>query len=176
MYILWKKHPYKPELNGTKEHVARSLGEVAVGYGQAELCPRPNYGTPEWAAERAADEKGIAPAVVAWGIHRNLNTSRPSIVGRCSREVCGTLRFEGRPEDAHRVAFIHGHDGRPPEKIPVDVMNAYVAAVKENAGELSPDEALAIMYGASKGDSGKRRKLFEGYKANGEPIYKEPWW
>jgi hypothetical protein len=43
MRILWKSHPYKPELNGTIEHVARELATVAVGYGQAEYAPYKNY-------------------------------------------------------------------------------------------------------------------------------------
>jgi hypothetical protein len=117
-----------------------------------------------------------APAVVSWGVHRGFDTQRPAIVGRCSREVCGMVRFEGKPEHAGSVLFLHGHAGSPPEKAPADVLNAYVAAVKENQGTLSPDEGNMLEFAHSKGDSGKRRKLFQGYGADGKAVYVEPWW
>jgi hypothetical protein len=60
-YIIWKNHPYRPELNGTKADVARSLAEVAIGYGQAELCRRPAYGTAEWVQERQAAAAKAVP-------------------------------------------------------------------------------------------------------------------
>jgi hypothetical protein len=117
-----------------------------------------------------------APPVVSWGIHRGFNTQRPVLVGRCNREVCGVVRFEGKPEHAGSVLFLHNHAGSPPEKPPVAVLNAYGAAVKENQGTLSPDEGNMLQFAASTGDSGKRRKLFEGYGADGKAIYRDPWW
>ena len=57
MKIKWLSHPNKPELNGTEQHVARELAHVAIGYGQAELCPLPKRGTNEylkWKAEQVA--------------------------------------------------------------------------------------------------------------------------
>ena len=75
--IKWLHHPTKPELNGTTEHVARELATIACGYGQAELCPRPGYGSPEWLADRAAlsaaahaNPTDVNPTVagVEWGV------------------------------------------------------------------------------------------------------------
>jgi hypothetical protein len=54
MHIEWLAHPYNPALNGTKEHVSRSVAENAVHFKQAEILPRPNYGTKEWVEERQA--------------------------------------------------------------------------------------------------------------------------
>lgn len=63
MYIQWINHPQFPEKNGIKEHVANAFGECAIGYGQAVLAARPNYGTPEFLAERAEMQKnrGTSP-------------------------------------------------------------------------------------------------------------------
>ena len=118
----------------------------------------------------------LAPAVVTWGIHRGQNSQRPAIVGRCSREVCSTVRFDGSAEDAHLTVLIHSHAGSPPEKAPASVLRAYCDAVKENQGTLSPDEASVTAFSHFKGDSGKRRPLFQGYDEKGKPIYTEPWW
>jgi hypothetical protein len=59
-----------------------------------------------------------APPKVSWGVHRGRETDRPAIVGRCNREVCGTVRFEGKPEDAHITIFTHSCSATPPEKAP----------------------------------------------------------
>lgn len=56
--VKWLSHPVDPSKNGTTEHVAHELAVIACGYGQAELCPRPNYGTPEYLAERAETATG----------------------------------------------------------------------------------------------------------------------
>jgi hypothetical protein len=117
-----------------------------------------------------------APPKVSWGIHRSRDTERPAIVGRCSREVCGMVRFEGKPEDAHITVLTHSCSATPPEKAPAEVLNAYCDAVKQNQGTLSPDEGNMLMFAASKGDSGKRAPLFQGYGRDGKPIYTNPWW
>jgi hypothetical protein len=121
-------------------------------------------------------QETVAPAVVKWGIHRGQNSQRPVIVGRCSRETCAMVRFDGRPEDAHQTVLIHSHAGSPPEKAPAAVLNAYVDAYAENQGLMSGDEANMIQFAHHKGDSGKRRPLFQGYDDKGKPIYQEPWW
>jgi len=59
-----------------KIHVPRSVAEVAVGFGQASYCPRPNYGTKEWQQERQQldaqrpPDSGAAPYVdgVQWSV------------------------------------------------------------------------------------------------------------
>jgi hypothetical protein len=61
MKIKWISHPNKPELNGTEQHVARELAHVAVGYGQAELCPMPKRGTNEYLAMRAEQSRLSVP-------------------------------------------------------------------------------------------------------------------
>jgi hypothetical protein len=145
---------------GERAHFSKEAAAALTSIGTARILR----------SEETTDaEKGIAAAVLSWGIHRGLHSQRPAIVGRCSREVCGILKFEGRPEDAHLAVFLHGHAGSPPEKVPFAVLNAYVAAVKENAGELSPDWASVIAEGVRKGDSNTRRKLFQGYDEKGEP-------
>jgi hypothetical protein len=117
-----------------------------------------------------------APAVVSWGVQRGFDTQRPALIGRCNREVCGMVRFEGKPEDAGNVQFLHSHAGSPPEKAPAAALNAYCEAVKENQGTLSPDEGNMLEFAHSRGDSGKHAKLFNGYGLDGKPKYKERWW
>jgi hypothetical protein len=126
-------------------------------------------------AELVLDPPPAAPKV-SWGVHRGRESSRPAIVGRCNREVCGMVRFEGKPEDAHITVFTHSCSATPPEKAPAEVLNAYCAAFKENQGVRTADEGNMLMFASSKGDSGKRRPLFQGYNGSGKPIYKEPWW
>jgi hypothetical protein len=117
-----------------------------------------------------------APPKVSWGVHRGRETDRPAIVGRCNREVCGTVRFEGKPEDAHITIFTHSCSATPPEKAPAEILNAYCQAVKENQGTLSPDEGNMLEFAHSRGDSGKHAKLLNGYGLDGKPQYKERWW
>jgi hypothetical protein len=126
-------------------------------------------------AELVIEPPPAAPKV-SWGIHRGRETQRPAIIGRCNREVCGMVRFEGRPEHAHLTVFTHSCSATPPEKAPAEVLNAYVAAVKEDQGTFSPDEGNMLEFACSKGDSGKRRPLFQGYGMDGKPIYEDPWW
>lgn len=152
---------------GTRAHVTREAAAALTSIGMARVV-RPD--------EITDAEKGIAPAVVSWRVQRSLNSQRPAIVGRCSREVCGMVRFEGKPEFAGQTIFIHSHAGSTPEKVPVDVLNQYVAAVKENPGEYTPDEAAMLATGAYVGDSNKHRDLFRGYGAQGKPIYAKKWW
>jgi hypothetical protein len=157
MQIIYKTGPKA----GTTAHVPRSQEiQCLLDAGIIEEVPAPPP----------------APAVVSWGVQRDFNTQRPALVGRCNREVCGMVRFEGKPEDAGNVRFLHGHAGSPPEKAPAAVLNAYCEAVKENQGTLSPDEGAMLEFAYHRGDSGKRRPLFQGYKSDGSPIYVEPWW
>jgi|HubBroStandDraft_2_1064218.scaffolds.fasta_scaffold363000_1 hypothetical protein len=80
MRIKWTNHPYNPELNGTVEHVPVSVYESAITFKQGVGVARPNYGTPEWAAERALADKNRVPskddAVIlmgtAWGLYQQL--------------------------------------------------------------------------------------------------------
>ncbi len=108
MFILWKNHPLDKTKNGTKEHVARSLAEVACGFGQAELCPRSNYGTAEWAAERAAlaahaavNPTDVNPTVagVQWGVQdKSLSPfSRVMVLKRSGSTI---EYFDAPPADA----------------------------------------------------------------------------
>jgi hypothetical protein len=122
MQILWKKHPSKPELNGTKEHVSRQFAEVAIGYGQAEACPRPRYGTAAWLAERKAMSAAANPAAatewnkisgnsapdvsvpftagVVWSIHPDVRSGRTYVVKESGREKS---YFEWPPDEAPDV-------------------------------------------------------------------------
>lgn len=79
MYIKWIACPFDSTKNNTKEHVPRSVAEVAVAYKQAVIEPRPNYGTSEWIAERQAADSGRSPNFgdaastvqgVEWGIRK----------------------------------------------------------------------------------------------------------
>jgi hypothetical protein len=83
MKILWKNHPYDKSKNGTADHVTRTFAEVAVGYGQADYAPKPNYGTPEWLQERWEQSARAVPTPgevnvcvdgVQWGV-------QPAIAG-----------------------------------------------------------------------------------------------
>lgn len=60
--IKWLKHPTSPELNNSTQHVRRNVAEYAVAVGQASPCPKPAYGTAEWAADRQAlDAQRVIP-------------------------------------------------------------------------------------------------------------------
>lgn len=43
MKILWLSHPTQPELNGTEEHVSRTVAEIAIGFRQAKFVPYKSY-------------------------------------------------------------------------------------------------------------------------------------
>jgi hypothetical protein len=108
MKLKWVNHPSIPTKNGTFEHVNNTFGEVAIGYGQAERCPPPNYGTKEFheerleMARRAVPQPGdVDPNVVGvqWGIkERTLGfpSSKTHIVKRVGAE---TFRFDAPPAD-----------------------------------------------------------------------------
>src|SRR5208282_1329146 len=68
MYILWTNNPTNPKLNGTKQHVPRSVAEVAIFNQQATLAPRPNYGGKEWGVlERHLSRFGVPVCVKKQG-------------------------------------------------------------------------------------------------------------
>jgi hypothetical protein len=97
MFILWTNHPYDKNLNGTKEHVARSVAESAFQFKQAVLAEKPRYGTPEWLAERAAMSAAVAtpptPATVTFEVGKGPIDGQLSLVAKCSRGC--TARFTG---------------------------------------------------------------------------------
>jgi hypothetical protein len=93
--IKWVNHPYKPELNGTIEHVARELATVAVGYGQAEDCPAPNYQT-RLAENELERQRNLQPDPnfvqgVSWTVKEHTlaaaGQGRAFIERRCGNEV-----------------------------------------------------------------------------------------
>jgi len=107
MFILWKNHPTDNTKNGKKEHVARELGTVAVGYGQAERCPRPAYGTSEWLEERRmvdanrpamAGDAVVGVQGIEWGCQdRGLYPqSRVLVIKKVGAE---TVFYDGPPAD-----------------------------------------------------------------------------
>lgn len=107
MYIQYIRDCIDPdtkELLGRKDervHVPQSVGENLIFRKVAQRCPRPNYGTPEWTAERqAADaQRGrclgdVNPGVVGveWGVQ--IMNGEPVIVKRRGAE---TFFFEHQP-------------------------------------------------------------------------------
>ena len=119
--IRWTSHPSKPELNGTEQHVAQEFAIVAVGYGQATLWQKPGYGTPEWAAERAALDarrrvppSEVVPSIdgIRWELMVGSATGRPIILRRSG---CETTRFEDEEQLVRHGA-------------PVKVLKAFIDA------------------------------------------------
>jgi hypothetical protein len=98
MYIqCLETYPVVSE-RGKKIHVPRSVAEVAIYRGEATLAPRPNYGTPEWMAERAAEDANrplaagdVNPGVVGtcWGvIDRDMSLySIVRVIKRCGSDL-----------------------------------------------------------------------------------------
>ena len=89
MKIRWTKHPHKPELNGTTQHVSRETANHAVDYGEAVICPLPRYGTEEWVrdrqfldSQRRPHPDDVDPNVIGveWGIHDS--DGKPVIIKR----------------------------------------------------------------------------------------------
>lgn len=107
-YIRWTNHPFDPTKNNTKEHVARSVAEVAVAYKQAVVEPRPNYGTKEWIEERqSADAQRVPTSAdvdpnvkggIEWGI-KDRAQSGFSKVTIIKRTGCETTYFDAPPSD-----------------------------------------------------------------------------
>jgi hypothetical protein len=160
-----------------EEHVRNDVGATLVAAGFAELIPAARRGSREWLADLLADQAATTPAaVVTWGIHRGRDTNRPAIVGRCSLEVCGMVRFEGKPEDAHRTVFHHSHGSCAPEKVPAAVVAAYADAVKADQGIVTSDESAYYQTAHHKGDSGQHAKINQGPGLNGKPILVDVWW
>jgi hypothetical protein len=160
-----------------EEHVRNDVGATLVAAGFAELIPPARRGSREWLADLLADQAAATPAaIVTWGIHRGRDTNRPAIVGRCSLEVCGSVRFEAKPEDAHRTTFHHSHGAAAPEKVPDAVVKAYAAAVKEDQGIVTGDESAYFQSAHHKGDSGTHAKINQGIGRDGKPILVDVWW
>jgi len=91
MQVRWLKHPTCPELNGTLEHVSRTVGEIAIGFKQAEFVPYKNY------VERLNHEtpQSTAPAaVVGWALREE---ARPPLIVKTFRNE--TYFFETPPAD-----------------------------------------------------------------------------
>ena len=140
--IRWTSHPSKPELNGTEQYVAQEFATIAVGYGQATLWQKPGYGTPEWAAERAALDAGrrvrpdeAVPFVdgVRWELMIGQTTGRPIIL---RRNGCETTRFEDEGQLARYGA-------------PVAVIKAFLDAKHASnpaAGEAATEAALQARF------------------------------
>jgi len=109
MYILWTNNPTNPKLNGTKQHVPRSVAEVAIFNQQATLAPRPNYGTKEWAEERkalSAQAQGpfsgdtvTGVTGTEWGVlERHL--SRFGVPVCVKKQGAETIYYSAPPDDA----------------------------------------------------------------------------
>lgn len=123
MRIKWTNHPYNPELNGTVEHVPVSVYESAITFKQGVGVARPNYGTPEWAAERALADKNRVPskddAVIlmgtAWGLYQQLG--KVAIIKTVNGE---SFFYEAVPAEC-------------PEKVRIAFQNATVGNADANA-------------------------------------------
>jgi hypothetical protein len=92
---------------GKRIHVPRSVAEIAIYRGEAKPCPRPNYGTPEWIAERQQAAANAVPHTgdvdanskgVEWGIQDRAQ-SPLSIVTIIKRSGCETTFFKEPPAD-----------------------------------------------------------------------------
>jgi len=113
--IKWLQHPSKPELNGTFQHVARELAVVAAGYGQAEICPRPNYGTPEFAEERRqADALRGNTLHTGDTVVPNIEGTRWSIQNHALAGVV-ILRESGSEQTRFKDPVLASHYGAPKE-------------------------------------------------------------
>lgn len=112
----------------------------------------------------------VPPAKVSWTVGIGEMTQRIFLTGRCSREVCGTFRFEGTAEQAKRCQFLHScGKGAMPEAIPLDVINRYAAAKNEEQIVITDDVANYYQTLNCKGE--KPREVEHGKDIG----YKHPW-
>jgi hypothetical protein len=90
-------------------HVPRSVAEVAVGFGQATYCPRPNYGSAAWVEERqiADAQRGVINGDVnpiqveeSWGVADK--TSAVSVVRVVRRKGNEITWFDSPPPNCPR--------------------------------------------------------------------------
>ena len=143
MKIRWTNHPSNPSLNGTEQHVARSLAEVACGYGQAEIVPPARWGTTEWHAERLAQ----SAAVTEPGDHDTpaqfFDQPVWSVAALVSGTVCVVKSFKS--ETTRYEA--------PPVDCPLSIVEQYLSLknVDPAAGALALDAAkrAQVEYNAS---------------------------
>lgn len=113
MYIQYIRDCIDPdtkELLGRKDervHVPQSVGENLIFRKLAQRCPRPNYGTPEWIAERqAADAQRVPMSAdadpnvkgVEWGV-KDKDLSPFSKVLVVKRVGSATTFYDALPAD-----------------------------------------------------------------------------
>jgi hypothetical protein len=139
MYIqCLETYPVVSE-RGKKIHVPRSVAEVAIYRGEAVAAPRPNYGTPEWMAERAAADANrplsagdVNPSVdgVQWGV-LDRDMSLYSIV-RVIKRVGSDLTYYKTP----------------PAEAPLSIHRQYheLARTEEGAARVAIEAAKAAQY------------------------------
>lgn len=100
--IRWSNHPTDKNLNGTEQHVPRSVSDYAVAVGQATVCIPARRGTNQWLAEMAEEEarRPVNPSDVipinvwppTWEVSQLPFSNKPVILFRHHNEV---TRYEG---------------------------------------------------------------------------------
>jgi hypothetical protein len=157
MKILWKHHPLKPELNGTTEHVSRAFADVAVGYGQAEVCPKPNYGTPEWLQERweqsaravpQPGETNVCVEGVQWGVQPAIAGYKWSKVMVIKKVLSEVFYFALPPSDCPLPIVQQYWDlvGRVEDPETIRIREAQLYNAAQAQAEADKKAACAVLY------------------------------
>jgi len=158
--IRWSNHPTDKTLNGSEQHVPRSVAEYACAVGQASVCPFPRRGAPGWHEAMAEQEKlrkpnpmdtcvpNVFPPV--WEVCQLPISGLPSILLRHGSEVSRweSLYFYDDKGDRHNAlpascpASIRKHfedlaAASDPDQIAAANENALQARIKSEAHEKS---------------------------------------
>jgi hypothetical protein len=123
MHILWKNHPFDKTKNGQREHVAQSFGEVAIGYGQAEVVQPARWGSRQWLEERKAQSAAVT--------HPDAHDTAIPFVNGVRWEIGES--YYGRPVIQRRSALeVAQCDFQViPAECPADVRNQYESIVRQ---------------------------------------------
>jgi hypothetical protein len=112
---------------GTIGHLQPSIANTLVAAGLAEIIPFKNY------VERLQEEEAVrqsslpqVTAKVTWSVGKGDRNGRYFISAQCSNSQCGSaFFFDGAPNAADKLTFIHSCSGTAPEKVPAAVAEQY---------------------------------------------------
>jgi hypothetical protein len=138
---------------GQTSHVPNSQEyQVMASAGLIEIVPMAARGSAEWLRDMKERSEALNPPVqpkVTWSVGKGDRNGRYFISAKCSNPQCSEFFYDGAPNSADKLTFVHSCSGTAPERIPVEVSDQYRKLFKLPAlgAELPADEA-AFHYAA----------------------------
>jgi hypothetical protein len=116
---------------GQTEHVPNSQEyQVMASAGLIEIVPMAARGSAEWLRDMKERSAALNPQVqstVTWSVGKGDRNGRYFISAKCSAPQCSGegFFFDGAPNAADKLTFIHSCSGTAPEKVPAAVVEKY---------------------------------------------------